>query len=113
MRVIGTDLQRVFIVDDDAGVVRLSVLVKTVELHSESIATPEEFLQRKFLERTSYLVRYVRLCGTGGLNMQRTLADMGVAPNLCGHSFRRNRFHINDRSESKCVRPSQGDHPIS
>ena len=75
----GAAAPTVFIIDDDAGV-RASIqgLVKTVGLRSESFATPQDFLRRKFPEGPSCLVLDVRLPGTSGLDVQRTLAETGV-----------------------------------
>jgi FixJ family two-component response regulator len=69
----------VFIIDDDAGI-RASIqgLVKTVGLRSESFATPQEFFRRESPEGPSCLVLDVRLPGTSGLDVQRTLAERGV-----------------------------------
>jgi len=69
----------VFIVDDDdrmrAAVQRL---LKTVGLHSESFATPHEFLQQKLPESPSCLVLDVRLPGMSGLDVQRELREAGA-----------------------------------
>jgi FixJ family two-component response regulator len=75
----GTAAPTVFIIDDDAGI-RASIqgLVKTVGLRSESFATPQDFLRRKSPEGPSCLVLDVRLPGTSGLDVQRTLAETGV-----------------------------------
>jgi FixJ family two-component response regulator len=73
------DKPTVFIIDDDSGV-RAAVqgLVKTVGLHAESYATPQDFLRRKPLDGPSCLVLDVRLPGISGLDVQRKLADAGL-----------------------------------
>ena len=53
-------------------------LLKTVGLHSESFATPQEFLRQKLRDGPSCLVLDVRLPGMSGLEVQRKLNDAGV-----------------------------------
>jgi len=69
----------VFIIDDDRGV-RESIqdLVESVGLHSESFATPQDFLGSQRADGPSCLVLDVRLPGMSGLDFQRQLADAGV-----------------------------------
>jgi FixJ family two-component response regulator len=69
----------VFIVDDD-GPMRAAIqrLLKTVGLHSESFATPQDFLRRKLAEGPSCLVLDVRLPGMSGLEVQSKLNEAGT-----------------------------------
>ena len=55
----------------------LQRLLKTVDLHSESFATPQDFLGRKLPDGPSCLVLDVRLPGMSGLEVQRKLLDAG------------------------------------
>jgi FixJ family two-component response regulator len=73
------DTPTVFIVDDD-GRMRAAMqrLLKTVGLHSESFATPQDFLWHKLPNVPSCLVLDVRLPGISGLDLQRKLNEMGV-----------------------------------
>lgn len=69
----------VFIVDDDARMrAAMQRLLKTVGLHFESFATPEDFLRRKPLNAPSCLVLDVRLPGMSGLEVQSKLIEKGV-----------------------------------
>lgn len=69
----------VFIVDDDDRMrAAMQRLLKTVGLHSESFATPQEFLRQKLRDGPSCLVLDVRLPGMSGLEVQRKLNDAGV-----------------------------------
>jgi FixJ family two-component response regulator len=69
----------VFIVDDDARMrAAMQRLLKTVGLHSESFATPEDFLQHRLPNVSSCVVLDVRLPGMSGLEVQSRLIDMGV-----------------------------------
>ena len=73
------ELPTVFIVDDDAPMrAAMQRLLKTVGLHSESFATPQEFLQRKLPDAPSCLVLDVRLPGMSGLEVQSKLNETGV-----------------------------------
>ena len=60
---MSADAPTVFIVDDD-GRMRAAMqrLLKTVGLHTESFATPQDFLRRKLPEAASCLVLDIRLC---------------------------------------------------
>jgi len=49
-----------------------------VGLHSETFATPQEFLRSKRPDEPSCLVLDVRLPGANGLEFQRELADAGI-----------------------------------
>ena len=69
----------VLIVDDDARMsAALQRLLKTVGLHSESFAAPEDFLRHKLPNAPSCLVLDVRLPGMSGLEVQGKLVEMGV-----------------------------------
>ena len=69
----------VFIVDDDTRMrAAMERLLKTVGLHSELYATPEDFLRNKPRNGPSCLVLDVRLPGMSGLDLQRKLTEAGV-----------------------------------
>jgi FixJ family two-component response regulator len=69
----------VFIVDDDASVRRsIQDLLSSVALHSQSFATPQEFLDSKRSDCPSCLVLDIRLPGMSGLDFQQELAQAGV-----------------------------------
>jgi FixJ family two-component response regulator len=69
----------VFIVDDDDRMrAAMERLLKTVGLHTESFATPQEFLQHKISQVPSCLVLDVRLPGMSGLEVQQELNDTGI-----------------------------------
>src|ERR1700739_2292249 len=73
------DTPTVLIVDEDARMrAAMQRLLKTVGLHSESFATPEDFLRHKLPNGPSCLLLDVRLPGMSGLDVQRKLAEMGV-----------------------------------
>jgi FixJ family two-component response regulator len=73
------DTPTVFIVDDD-GRMRAAMqrLLKTVGLHSESFATPQDFLQRKLPDAPSCLLLDIRLPGMSGLEVQSKLNETGA-----------------------------------
>ena len=73
------DTPTVFIVDDD-GRMRAAMqrLLKSVGLHSESFATPQDFLRHKLPDGHSCLVLDVRLPGMSGLEVQHKLNEAGV-----------------------------------
>jgi len=73
------DNPTVFIVDDDAGTrAAMQRLLKAVGLHSESFATPQDFLRHKLPDGPRCLVLDVRLPGMSGLEVQRKLNEMVV-----------------------------------
>jgi FixJ family two-component response regulator len=76
---IPADTPTVFIVDDD-GRMRAAMqrLLNTVGLHSESFATPQDFLQRKLPDAPICLVLDVRLPGMSGLEVQSKLNEAGT-----------------------------------
>jgi FixJ family two-component response regulator len=73
------DTPTVFIVDDD-GRMRAAMqrLLKTVGLHSESFATPQDFLRRKLPDAPSCLLLDIRLPGMSGLEVQSKLNETGA-----------------------------------
>ena len=69
----------VFIVDDDSRMrAAMQRLLKTVGLHSQLFATPEEFLGHELPDGPSCLLLDVRLPGMSGLDVQRKLTEVGV-----------------------------------
>jgi|SRR5579872_690787 len=76
---ISPDTPTVFIVDDD-GRMRSAMqrLLKTVGLHSESFATPQEFLGRKLPDAPRCLILDMRLPGMSGLEVQSKLNETGA-----------------------------------
>ena len=73
------DTPTVFIVDDDERMrAATQRLLKTVGLHSESYATPQEFLRRKLPDGPSCLILDVRLPGMSGLEVQSRLNEAGI-----------------------------------
>jgi FixJ family two-component response regulator len=74
-----SDQPTVLIIDDDSRMrAAMQRLLKTVGLHSESFATPEDFLQHKPPDGPSCLVLDVRLPGMSGLDLQCKLNEAGV-----------------------------------
>jgi FixJ family two-component response regulator len=73
------DNPTVFIVDDD-GRMRAATqrLLKSVGLHSESFATPQDFLRHKLPDAPSCLVLDIRLPGMSGLEVQSKLNETGA-----------------------------------
>jgi FixJ family two-component response regulator len=72
------DASTVFIVDDDNRMrAAMQRLLKTVGLHTELFATPEEFLRHKMPNGPSCLVLDVRLPGMSGLEVQQKLNESG------------------------------------
>ena len=77
MRAVATPT--IFVIDDDSSVrAAIHGMLKSVGLHSEIFATPQEFLQNRPPDRPSCLVLDVRLPGVNGLDFQHELADAGV-----------------------------------
>jgi FixJ family two-component response regulator len=73
------DTPIVFIVDDDSRMrAAMQRLLKSVGLHSESFATPQDFLRHKLPDGPSCLVLDVRLPGMSGLEVQQKLNEAGV-----------------------------------
>ena len=69
----------VFIIDDDSRMrAAMQRLLKTVGLHSESFATPQDFLRHKLPDSPSCLVLDVRLPGMSGLEVQSKLNEAGA-----------------------------------
>ena len=69
----------VFILDDDDRMrAATQRLLRTVGLHSEAFATPQEFLQHKLPDVASCLILDVRLPGMSGLDVQRRLIEIDV-----------------------------------
>jgi FixJ family two-component response regulator len=73
------DIPTVFIVDDDARMrAAMQRLLKSVGLHCEPFATPQDFLRRTLPDGPSCLVLDVRLPGMSGLDVQHKLHEAGV-----------------------------------
>jgi FixJ family two-component response regulator len=73
------DTPMVFIVDDDDRMrAAMQRLLKTVGLHAESFATPQEFLHHNLPQVPSCLVLDVRLPEMSGLEVQQKLNEAGV-----------------------------------
>jgi len=73
-----TDEATVFILDDDVAMrAAMQRLLKSVGLHGESFATPQEFFRRQLPDGPSCLVLDVRLPGMSGLDVQRKLIESG------------------------------------
>jgi FixJ family two-component response regulator len=70
----------VFLIDDDARMrAALERLLKSVGLHAESFATPQDFLRHKLPDVACCLVLDVRLPGMSGLEVQRKLNERRVS----------------------------------
>lgn len=73
------DKPTVFIVDDDARMrAAMQRLLKTVGLHSEEFAAPQEFLRHRLPDGPCCLILDVRLPGMSGLDVQQKLIEAGV-----------------------------------
>src|SRR5215831_14476213 len=73
------DTPTVFIVDDDDRMrAAMQRLLKTVGLHSEAFATPQDFLQKRLPDAPRCLVLDVRLPGMSGLEVQSKLNEAGT-----------------------------------
>ena len=69
----------VFIVEDDDRMrAATQRLLKSVGLHAESFATPQDFLRHKLPDAASCLILDVRLPGMSGLEVQSKLNDAGA-----------------------------------
>lgn len=74
-----SDSPTVFIVDDDTRMSdAMQRLLKTVGLHSEAFASPEDFLRHRLPLGPSCLVLDMRLPGMSGLEVQRKLTEVGI-----------------------------------
>jgi len=74
-----SDQPTVLIIDDDSRMREaMQRLLKTVGLHSESFAAPQDFLRQKLPDGPSCLVLDVRLPGMSGLDVQSKLNEAGV-----------------------------------
>ena len=72
-------VKTVFVVDDDPGVrAAIQGLLKSAGLHSESFASPQEFLRKERPDSPSCLVLDMKLPGLSGLDVQQALIDAGV-----------------------------------
>jgi FixJ family two-component response regulator len=69
----------VFVIDDDP-LVRAAIqgMLKSVDLHSETFATAQDFLRNRLPDEPSCLILDVRLPGINGLEFQRELAEAGL-----------------------------------
>src|SRR5580704_9503093 len=77
-RMSSPDTPSVFIVDDDARMrAAMQRLLKTVGLHSESFATPQDFLRRNLPDAPTCLILDIRLPGMSGLEVQSKLNETG------------------------------------
>ena len=75
----GPDGSVVYVVDDDAGVRQaLTTLLRSVELHVETFASTEEFLQFIRPAVPSCLVLDVRLRGKNGLTFQQEIVNSSM-----------------------------------
>ena len=70
----------VFVVDDDEGMRQsLKNLTGSVGLRVEAFASAQEFLRSKVIDVPGCLVLDVRLPGLSGLDLQKRIADAGIA----------------------------------
>jgi FixJ family two-component response regulator len=69
----------VFVIDDDARMRgAMQRLLKSVGLHAESFAAPQDFLRHRLPDHPSCVVLDVRLPGMSGLDVQQKLVEAGV-----------------------------------
>jgi FixJ family two-component response regulator len=74
-----SDTPTVLIIDDDSRIrAAMQCLLKTVGLHSESFATPQDFLRHRLPDGPSCLVLDMRLPGMSGLEVQDKLNEAGI-----------------------------------
>jgi len=74
-----SDSPTVLIIDDDPRMrAATGRLLKTVGLHFESFATPEDFLRKELPDGPSCLLLDVRLPGMSGLELQSKLNELGA-----------------------------------
>ena len=70
----------VFVVDDDEGMRQsLKNLIGSVGLRVEAFASAQEFMRSKLMDVPGCLVLDVRLPGLSGLDLQKRIADAGIA----------------------------------
>jgi len=70
----------VFVVDDDEGMRQsLKNLIGSVGLRVEAFASAQEFMRSKLMDVPGCLVLDVRLPGLSGLDLQKRMADAGIA----------------------------------
>ena len=68
----------VFVVDDDDAVRdSLSMLLRSVGLHSEAFSSANEFLEQYDSERSGCLVLDIRMPGMSGMEMHEELCNLG------------------------------------
>jgi len=79
IRMTPPDIPTVFLVDDDDRMrAAMERLLKTVGLHSQSFASPAEFLRLTLPDSPICLVLDVRLPGMSGLEVQQKLNEAGA-----------------------------------
>ena len=70
----------VFVVDDDEGMHQsLKNLIGSVGLRVEAFASAHEFMRSKLMDVPGCLMLDVRLPGLSGLDLQKRMADAGIA----------------------------------
>ena len=69
----------VFIVDDDASVrTSLARLMRSAELHAETFASAEEFLEREHPDGPGCMVLDISMPGSSGLDLQQDMAAADI-----------------------------------